>query len=65
MAREGETEIAAALGGEWAGIEEESSSREAFAIGELSQARELPPNGDRARERRRESSSERASRGEM
>ena len=58
MAREGQTEITAALSGERAGIKEESASGEAFAISELSQTRELPSHGNRARERRRQSASQ-------
>lgn len=65
MAREGEAEILTRWGLKGAGIKEESSSREAFSVCQLSQARELPSNGNRARKGRGESSSERARGGEM
>ena len=65
MAREGQAEITATLSGERASVKEESASGEAFAIGELSQARELPSHGNRARQRRGQSSSEGAGGGEM
>jgi len=65
MAREGETEILTGLRGEGTSVKEESASREAFAIGELSQARELSSHGNRARERGRERSSQGARGGEM
>jgi len=65
MAREGEAEITAALSGERAGIKEESASREAFAIGELTKAGELSPHGNRARKRRGQSASQGARGEEM
>ena len=65
MAREGEAEITAAFGGERAGIKEESASGEAFAIGKLSQARELSSHGNRARQRRGQSASQGARGEEM
>ena len=65
MAREGEAEILAALCSKGAGIEQESTSREAFPIGELSQPRELASHGNRARQRRRERTSEGARGEEM
>ena len=65
MAREGETEILTRCRLKRAGIEQESASGEAFAIGKLSQARELPSHGNRARQRRGQSSSEGAGGEEM
>ena len=65
MAREGETEITATFSRERASVKEESASGEAFAIGELSQARKLSSHGNRAGQRRGESSSEGAGGEEM
>jgi hypothetical protein len=65
MAREGEAEILTRCRLKRAGIEQESASREAFAIGKLSQARELPSHGNRARQRRRQSASQGARGREM
>jgi hypothetical protein len=65
MAREGEAEILTGLCSEGAGVKEESASREAFAISELPQARELPSHGDRAREGGGERSSQGAGGEEM
>jgi hypothetical protein len=57
VTREGEAEIFARGRLEGAGIKKERTSREAFSIGKISQARELSPHGNRARERGGESSS--------
>ena len=65
MAREGEAEILTALCSEGAGIKEESASREAFAISELSQTRELSSHGNRARQGRGQSASQGARGEEM
>jgi hypothetical protein len=65
VAREGEAEILTALCSKRAGIKEESASGEAFAISELSQARELPSYGNRARQRRGQSASQGARGEEM
>jgi hypothetical protein len=65
MAREGQTEITAALSGEGASVEKERSSREAFSVCQLSQAGKLSPHGNRARKRGGERSSQGARGGEM
>lgn len=65
MAREGEAEILTGFCSEGASVKEESASREAFAIGELSQARELRSHGNRARQRRGQSTSQGARGEEM
>jgi hypothetical protein len=65
MAREGEAEILARGRLKRAGIKQERTSREAFSIGKLSQARELSPHGNRARERGGESSGQGARGEEM
>ena len=65
MAREGQAEITATLSGERASVKEESASGEAFAIGELSQARKLSSHGNRAGEGGGESTSQGARRREV
>jgi hypothetical protein len=62
MTREGEAELLAGVRGEGAGIKEESTSGEAFAISESTEARELSSHG-RGMRARRDGSSE-ATRGE-
>lgn len=65
MAREGQAEITAALGGERASVEKERSSREAFSVCQLSQSGKLSPHGNRARQRRGQSASQGARGREM
>ena len=65
MAREGQAEILAGLGGEGAGIKEESTREKAFSLRELAKAGELASHRDRARERRGQSASQGARGEEM
>jgi hypothetical protein len=64
MAREGEAELLASVRGEGARVKQKSASREAFAISESAEARELPSHGRSVRARG-DGSSETLAREEM